>query len=361
MRKFALKFVLFLFPFLVVIGVELFILPIDIFTFRVWEALVVRKYRKILPGPFYPNMEITKIEEGDLAHHTGFAVKKKVEWITDRYGYRKRSADDIPKIVIVGDSNIAGSGLTQEEILSEVLEDRLKVGVYPMAPNRMETFLKNKRFLGHSPEIVILAGAERELIDFSEIRFKKRDRRENRWIRSLDTLKEYPPLQSLLIILDRVSKANMLHYFRASLRRAISSAEEVDPKYVIPKYGAVYFLQGESANKDISKEVLDKTVRIIKNYNDAVKSRGIRFVFLPIPEKENIFWELLGTKKPTFLERLISELKREGVETIDTQTAFDQAFQKNGVLLYHTDDTHWNADAVRITADLIAMALQEEE
>jgi hypothetical protein len=164
-----------------------------------------------------------------------------------------------------------------------------------------------------------------------------------------------------MIFFDRVNKANMLHYFRASLRRAFSSVKEVDPKYVIPKYGALYFLQGEGANKDISKGILDKAVQLIKTYNDAVKSRGIRFIFLPIPEKENIFYELLKTKNPIFLERLISELKREGVETIDTQKAFEQAFHKNRVLLYHTDDTHWNANAVRITTDLVARALRKKE
>ena len=361
MKKFIVRSILFIIPILTVIGIELFILPVDFFTFRVWEALVVRKYRKNLLGPFYPNMEITKIEEGDLAHHTRFAVKKKVKWITDRYGYRKGNTDDIPKVVIVGDSNIAGSGSTQKEILSEILEDQLKVSVYPLAPNRMETFLKNKRFLDHPPEVVILAGVERELIYFSEMRSKKEDRKENRMIQSLKTVREFPPLQFLLIFFDRLNKANMLHYFRASLRRAISSVKEGGPQYVIPKYGAIYFLQGESANKDVSEETLDKTVQIIKIYSDAVKSRGIRFIFLPIPEKENIFCELLRTRKPTFLERLISELRREGVETIDTQKAFEQAFHKNGVLLYHTDDTHWNANAVKITAELIAKILQEKE
>ncbi|MDI7259530.1 MAG: hypothetical protein QME90_06390, partial [Thermodesulfobacteriota bacterium] len=89
MKKILFKSALFLLPFFLSIFIELFILPIDLFTFRVWESLVVRKYRNILAGPFYPNMEITKIEEGDLAHHTRFAVKKEVQWITDRYGFRK--------------------------------------------------------------------------------------------------------------------------------------------------------------------------------------------------------------------------------------------------------------------------------
>ena len=67
MRKFLFKSNLFLLPFFLALCLELFILPMDFFTFRVWEAIVVRKYRNLFPGHFYPNMEITKIEEGDLA------------------------------------------------------------------------------------------------------------------------------------------------------------------------------------------------------------------------------------------------------------------------------------------------------
>ena len=65
-RKFILRFLLFLSPFLLCVGIEIFILPMDRFTFRVWEALVVRKFDLLLPGPFYPNMRVSKEEEGDL-------------------------------------------------------------------------------------------------------------------------------------------------------------------------------------------------------------------------------------------------------------------------------------------------------
>ena len=91
---------------------------------------------------------------------------------------------------------------------------------------------------------------------------------------------------------------------------------------------------------------------MIKAYDELLRSKGIRFIFLPIPEKENIYHEALQTKRPVFLEQLISALKNLGIETVDTQSAFEDAFQK-GALLYHTNDTHWNRNAVEIAADLI--------
>ncbi len=162
MKKFLAKSTLFLIPFVLAIGIELFVLPIDFFTFRVWEALVIRKYRNILPGEFYPNMEVTKIEEGDLAHHTKFTYKRKVKWITDRYGYRKQNTNRIKhEVVIIGDSNIAGSGLTQEDILSEVLEKKVKGECLSYIPCQLRYFLKRKEVQEDPPDIVIISSVER--------------------------------------------------------------------------------------------------------------------------------------------------------------------------------------------------------
>jgi hypothetical protein len=360
MKKFILRSFLFLSPFLAILGIELFILPIDFFTFRAWEAIWVVKYRNFFPGFFYPNMEITKIEEGDLAAHTRFSIKKNVRWITDRYGYRKRNTDlEKHEIVIIGESNIAGISLTQEEILSEVLEDRLNVSVYPYAPvGGINSFLKDKRFIEHPPDIVIFARIERELLLLPALK----PIREKKYFPKLkQQIQQNWMIQSLAIPLDRISKMIMLHYFRASLRRSISNPKHIVQEYILSPYGPIFFNQGKKANEEVSKEKLAETIQIIKSYHDAVRSRGIRFIFLPIPNKENIFHEYLQTSRPVFLERLIARLKEEGVETIDTQKAFEDAYRKDGILLYQTDDTHWNANGVKLTADLIKQWIERRE
>ncbi len=94
-------------------------------------------------------------------------------------------------------------------------------------------------------------------------------------------------------------------------------------------------------------------VQIIKSYDEALKARGIRFIFLPIPEKKIIFHNLLNTPKPLFLGQVIEQLKKEGVEVINTQKAFEEAYQRNQILLYQRDDTHWSAEGVKLTAKLI--------
>jgi len=369
MKKFAFKSVLFLIPFLAAIGIELFVLPIDSFTFRVWEALVIRKYGNILPGEFYPNMEITKIEEGDMAHHTRFTYKRKAKWITDRYGYRKQNTNrNKHEVVVIGDSNIAGSGLTQEDILSEVLEKKLKVSVYPISPASLNTFLKERRFKKEPPDIVIISGVERLIFYLppvkgtsKKIATKLRTQIREIGYRLRNQISGNRFIQCVGVTLDRIYKANMLEYLRATLRRVGSShSQAIYPNRFPSKHGPVFFFQGADANKDVSKDQFDKAVEVIKTYDELLRNKGIRFIFLPIPEKENIYYETLQTKRPVFLEQLISTLKNLGIETVDTQAAFEDAFRK-GVLLYHTNDTHWNENAVKITADLIKELIERKK
>ena len=203
------------------VSIELFILPIDFFTFRVWEALLIKEFRSILPGHFYPRMEITKLETGgDLAHHTPFAIPKRVKWMTDRYGYRKKDAERIkPQVVIIGDSNIAGLGLTQKEMLSEVLEDRLKVPVYPYAPvGSINTFLKDLRFKKDRPKIVIVSFIEKDILNMPFPKLPQKREGLLPFYEWRDELKQTRWVQSSGVLLDRLSKMNMLNYARARIR-----------------------------------------------------------------------------------------------------------------------------------------------
>ncbi len=349
MKKFVFRLVLFLSPFILVMGIELFILPIDFFTFRVWEAVLVKNMKKFLPGPFYPNMKIDKIEEGDLAHHTRLAVKKEVVWETDPYGYRKKNTNrGKHEIVIIGESNIAGSSLTQKDMLSELLEARLNLSVYPLAPVTITAFFKEKRFIDHPPDIVIFATIER-LIPYLDLpKLPREKKRIPLFSKLFDPLRENRSIQSIAVFVDRLSKGNMLNYFRASLRRMVFHSENF-----VLRRNPLFFIEGKPVIPEITREHFDKIVRTIGGYGELFERRGIRFIFLPIPNQENIYYEQFAMKeRPVFLKYLISELKKRGIETIDTQTAFEEAHRKDSALLFHDDDSHWNPKGVKLIADL---------
>jgi alginate O-acetyltransferase complex protein AlgJ len=362
MKKFVFKLSLFLGPFLVALALELFVLPIDFFTFRVHEALVVRKFRNILEGNFYPNRNLIKEEEGDLGHHTKYTFKRTVQWITDSHGYRKKESGRLEyDVVIIGQSETFGASLTQKEMLSEMLEEQLHLGVYPFAPAGVSSFLKERRFILYPPKIVIVTSMERAIFLLPPARIRSgenwgflasvEDRietmRENRWV------------QSIGVFLDRLYKMNMVRYLKASLERKFSGGGRFGSTWVDTRYGTIFFLEGAKANREVPEKEMDRAVRTIKGYEDVFKSRGIRFIFLPIPNKETIFYEALGTRRPVFLKRLVRRLRELGVETVDAQQAFEKAFQEDSVLLYQRDDSHWNANGVRIAADLLRQLIEK--
>jgi hypothetical protein len=333
------------------IGLELFVLPIDFFTFRVWEAVLIREFRSILPGRFYPRVEITKLEiGGDLIHRTPFAMERKVRWMTDRYGFRKKDSEGIkPRVVIIGDSNTAGQRLTQEEMLSEVLEDKLRIPVYPYAPVGFNTFLKDLRFIKDPPDRVIVSVIERDILNLPFPKLRKKKELFLFFYKWRDEILQTRCVQSTGVLLDRLFKMNMLFYARARIGNR--ATREV---YHVPStFGPMFFVQGEAANKGVTQKHFNKAIKTIEAYDQVLKKRGIRFIFLPIPNKENIYHEYLpNPERPVFLEQLIQELKKRKIETVDTQKAFEEEFQKNGTLLYFLDDSHWNGMAVRLTADL---------
>jgi alginate O-acetyltransferase complex protein AlgJ len=358
MKKFAFRLVLFLFPFILAMGIELFVLPIDFFTFRVWEAVLIKNIKKFLPGPFYPNMKIDKIEEGDLGHHTRLTVKKEVVWETDQYGYRKKKTNrEKYDIVIIGESNIAGSSLTQKDMLSELLEERLNISVYPLAPVTLSAFFKEKRFIDHPPDIVIFATIER-LIPYLDLPKLPREKKRTPFFsKLLYHLRENRSIQSIAVFVDRLSKRIMLNYFRAALRRMVLNSEDF-----LSKRNPLFFLNGKPVIPEITREHFDRIVQMIEGYEELFKRRGIRFIFLPIPNQENIYYEQFAMKeRPMFLKYLISELKNRGIETIDTQTAFEEAHRKDSALLFHDDDSHWNPKGVKLIADLTVELIKKRK
>jgi alginate O-acetyltransferase complex protein AlgJ len=354
-KNYPAKYFLFFLPFIGALCLELFILPIHQFTFRVWESLIVKRSFAILKGPFYPNMSVRKMEEGDLAYYTPCAIKKDVQWITDQYGYRRANTPDHRyPVVIIGDSNIAGSGLTQEELLSEVLQKRLGMVVYPLSPERINSIFDHILFKKLTPRIVILASVERGIPAGLSKLSQKRFEKSSSWSKLLSVIQLNSFLQHFGVLLDRTFKANMLNYLRARVNKAEPSLpEEIDTSKC-----PLFFSHGQSTNQEATMERYKLSIDKIKEYSDFFTSRGIRFIFLPLPNKETIHYEYLKTKKPEFLSRLIQKLQELNVEVIDTQKAFHEFYQETHIPLYQEDDTHWNALGVKITAELLAKQIK---
>jgi len=327
----------------VVISIAAAFLPLNYFTFRCWEALTVNK-KIIFTGPFYPLQKVSMTEEGDMGHGTPYAVEKKVYWETDRYGYRKSDSNDHSDIVVIGDSEIAGSSLTQEDIFSEVLQNRLNRSVYPYAPRDINNFIQDPRFTTNPPKVVILEKIERSILQHEQIQIKYSIKSKKISLSSLlpNSANRYA------IVLDRTLKNELLNYIKA----------RIDPHTLGTRYHGMFFCQGETAAISAKESEIQNTVKIISAYNDYFRKKNILFIYMPVPNKETIYYDLLPLKPEfTILKQVLHGLKQAGVPTIDLLPAFDSSKQ-DGVNPFQIDDTHWNAMGVKIAADLAAGMIQ---
>lgn len=352
---------LLLFPLAVILGVvlyeslELFVFPIDLFTFRAWEALCVRNLQDLLPGPFYPGLELRKQEEGDLGHGTPWATRREALWRIDPYGYRNDppDLDDYP-IVVTGDSFPIGCGNDQSEMLGRYLQKALGQRVYTLAPVReprpMDLFLSEPRFRAHPPRVVVLVMVERNFKRFDpELRGtipypKDPFDRYWRWLGEL-----MPPVTA-----DRISKRMLWNYLFA--KAGGRDLEGIARKTTDPSL--MLFFQGDEAAKEPSPGTLARIDRTLLGMKAALQERGIRFLVVPVPDKESVYDRYLpGKVRPRFLERLEPHLRAEGIEAVDLLEPFRKAAGKKGALLYHRDDTHWNAQGTRMAAEELSRHL----
>jgi hypothetical protein len=341
-KKLLLKLTLLALPFLVWPLVEVFVLPMNYFTFRIWETISVNTMR-VMSGPFYPNMHMKMEEEGELAPRTPYAEKRLVEWHTDEYGYRNR--DTKHDVLLIGDSNITGAKLSQDETLAEVLENQLGKDVYSFAPATVNRFLATDRFKEDPPELVIVSSIERRIPELPPVGDNGLGSKVRNFTGNL--INSSPMLTSMAVTADRISKLGLYRYTLANIERATGKKEYI-------AYNNEFFMEGEVANRAYSEEEIDHIADVLEGYQHALAERGIQFVFMPIPNKENIYYQLLPSqKKATFLPRLMAKLEERGVPYVNTQHPFDSLYQQEQVALYPADDAHWNDVAVRVAAQLV--------
>ena len=88
-------------------------------------------------------------------------------------------------------------------------------------------------------------------------------------------------------------------------------------------------------------------------------SKNVHFIYMPIPNKETIYPDMLpGKPQVSVLKQLLHELEQKGVPTINLVDAFE-VYRVKGGMPYQVDDTHWSEDGVKIAADLLTAKITE--
>lgn len=353
MSKFFIKLLLFLSPIIAWTLMVNFLLPIDFYYVRAWEALSPKKLTGVWSGAFYPSQYLDKIEKGDLGPHTKFAVDHRAVWQTDKYGMRNVTPKDHYDIIVLGDSTASGAGLSQEETLSSRVEALTSLNTYSYTNGSIQDFLRDERFSNEQqPKIIIQSSMERMLPsiglpeDLSLIKPVP--------LSVMDHLRLNSFFSHTAIFFDRAFDPTLFKFIKFKLTGHKSH-------FYTYEHDGILFISGDSANEAIAEEQLAQAIAALTSYSRQLTALGYRFIFVPAPNKENIYYSMLPSQtKPVFLQKLIAGLRQAGVEVVDTQTLFDTKFNKHGPVMYHSDDTHWNGLGVNLAAEAIAELLKKD-
>lgn len=145
---------------------------------------------------------------------------------------------------------------------------------------------------------------------------------------------------SIVISRDTIDGHHMLFY-RENIK-ALSWSPEVRD---IPKVGRAAFFTNR----------------------DYFQKRGIRWVVVLIPEKEQVYRDFLPplhwlgdqALPPSSLPDIEAVLQGEGIAVVDLLPVFRDAVAR-GELIYWPDDTHWNFRGMELAAERIGQELESE-
>jgi hypothetical protein len=347
--RFCYKIVFFLLiPILSLIVLEN-ILPAQLFTFRGYEALLFNSSVPHL-GNFYSNKKMYKYAEGDLCHHTSYSVKKHEFWITDNLGFRNDTFIQQPDILFLGNSFFYGTGSSQNQIISNRVSSLLngKYKVYNMAPStwgELDSYL-NKGLI-KKPQIIIYPISEIHV----PAKFRAFEKEQNFLAKEIIREIFYTGLNEPI---DKSIRLYSLNWIKSRLNGIKNFGVKTN------KSGAMFFAQGEKMYRLSEYEII-QSVEAIKTYKHYCDSLGIKFLYLPTPNKETVYYDFIPfDTQPDYYIKLKNELSKESIDGINTLDIFNNFRKHNTKLLYHLDDTHWNSLGVELLSKEIAKYIIEE-
>ncbi len=352
------------------LDISLRLLPPRHLSFRAWEAMTL-----FAPGngPFTPHsVYSSSLSSGDLASLGNLPHLRQFRqelFSTDAEGYRNRHEPTRPfnGILLVGDSFAAGSGVSDEQTLSEQLNRISGLPVYngAEAPNFWE-LLHSLQMTGG---LVVWLQSERgplplTLDDLSP------DTREQSWryriVRSaigdertkalrrikkyVFSLWSYSPLQILFGRAIKVLQNDKI--LPNPYRGTIVDVQLRNGREIL-------FLPTELENYDRDRATNPQFFAQLK---EQLQMRGIGLLVLLVPDKYVVYHDLLlpalpREKHPPFLNVVEQRLAAADVPVLNLTPRFRnqaQALLPRDEYLYWLDDSHWNAGGIRDAAAMIA-------
>lgn len=356
MKQFIFRIILFTLPILGLFIAE-GLLPSHLFTFRPWEAIDFQT-RFHLDRTFHPNTELRMKSVGELRHHTKQAIIQEETWKTDIIGNRNNTFVKDPDVLIIGDSFAVGAAVTQDSTITNLLQTELgsEMKVYNIAP--AEFYVADyylKKDIIKKPKLIIYSISER----YVPYPMKKYTEMNSMKTKLKTILRNNMFFSNVSIFMDKSLRFYSKNWIRARLNK--DSGDGVPGV----KGSNMYFFNSKSypydPNMVYNFEIdLKRTKDNIVSFKKYCDSLHIDFLFLPMPNKATVYYDLVPYKEqPKYVFKLDSMLNAENVRTVNAVDIYNEYRKSNNKLLYHLDDTHWNSNGVHIVTQEIAKEIKK--
>ena len=332
-------FLFLIFPVCILVVIE-FLLPLNFFTFRVYEAIKFNNESIPHIGPFYPNKTLFMKSVGDLCSHTSSEVVKDELWKTDKLGFRNSFFSKQPEVVVFGSSFIYGTGLSQEHTFTEQLSRKLHQKVYNFSPYSINDFemLVQKDSLTY-PKIIVFSIGDWYVPTTYKEQIKSF---ENKFVVIIKDLF----YNFIGEVVDRCTRFFSYHWLKSKfIKKGVNYQSSV--------YPSMFFGKGENY-KPIDSSELMLVLKNVLQLEDYCKKRNIKLYYVFTPSKEFVYSDFIPQlSKYDYYSVLANELHKNGISGVNSLEIFNDYRKKSSKLLYHTDDTHWN----KLGVDLITTEL----
>jgi hypothetical protein len=335
-------------------------------------------------GPFAPmrTVDLPERRGGDLTHLIGIPsaeaefedVRAPAVEYSDEFGYRNipPTTNTAYPVVVSGASYMnAGDPITNT--LAARLSVRAGVPVYNHAfPGRgpfygLLRFLEEPRFREHPPKVLVWGIVEREIGGdvFEGLVYQMRNLGAYTetggahvhfdWTRlKPKRLKHSLPDTSAIAQLSAKTwnklRYDVLGQFSPDVAASDGTVEGRRFLFYTPAVRALKWTREERK--------IGQVVSAIKELDGVLKQRGTSLIILLVPDKEQVYRDLLpprllgpeGTLPASCLLELENELRAEGIPVVDMLRQFE-ALAAVDRMLYYRDDTHWDAEAIALAAE----------
>ena len=343
------------------LDISLRFVPPRVFAFRASEALTIfaSGNAPYIRNSFYRN-ERTFGDLPNLANLPSARHYREEVFTTDANGYRNRRepAKPFEGILLLGDSFSTGSGIRDEQTLSEQLGDLSSCSVYNGGSSPEPLKLLNSLQMTHG--LVIWEQSERrglfqpsltEVLD-GELSRKWRPIRRvlgDERVQYLRRITSYSPDE---ILFGRAVKRLQNDEFFPNPYRGVAAEAN------LRNGQEMLFLQSELDNYKSDRST-DPAFYVARK--NELQEKGIDLIVVLVPDKYVVYHDLLspaplGPDREPFLDLVEKQLVADGVPVVNLTPIFRErasAMIDNDRYLYFLDDTHWNAEGIHEAAESI--------